>query len=97
MTPEPSPITILARAIRADKPALIALLLEQGEAHLSFVRQTTNKAAASAALDLYHAHGEIVRLVNEGDLLAICHEVRLQVPAVHAARKLLEENANVSA
>lgn len=86
-----SPITIIKRAIDLDKLGLLALLQERGEAHRSFVRQTTNKAAASAALDLYHAHEEIIRLINEDDLLAICHEVRLQVPALHAANQILEK------
>jgi hypothetical protein len=91
---EPSPITIIKRAINLDKPGLLTLLRELGEAHFSFVRQTTNKAAASAALDLYHAHEEIIRLINEDDLLAICHEVRLQVPAVHAANQILKERSH---
>lgn len=90
---EPSPITILSRAINLDKPRLLALLQEHAEAHRSFVGQTTNKAAASAALDLYHTHEEIIRLINEDDLLAICHEVRLQVPALHAANQILKERS----
>lgn len=86
-----SPITILAQAIRADKPGLIALLREQEEAHRSFARQATNKAAVSAALGLKEACMEIIQHINDDDLLAICHEVRLQVPALHAARKILEK------
>ncbi len=85
-----SPITILNRAIKLDKTGLLALLQEHAEAHRSFARQATNKAAVSAALGLEDACKRIIDLINVDDLLAICHEVRLQVPAIHAANQILK-------
>lgn len=87
---DPSPITILNRAIKLDKTGLLTLLQEHAEAHRSFAFNTTNKAASLAALGLEDACKHIIDLINEDDLLAICHEVRLQVPAVHAANQILK-------
>jgi len=87
---DPSPITILNRAIKLDKTGLLALLQEHAEAHRSFARQATNKAAVSAALGLKEACMEIIQHIHADDLLAICHEVRLQVPAIHAANQILK-------
>lgn len=80
----------LRRAIDADKPALIALLREHADWHASFARSTEDTAARCAAQDLSSACEEIVHLIEANDLIAILREVRMQVPALHAARQVLE-------
>lgn len=80
-------ISTLAKALRVPNDALVIALRAQAQEHLAFVPHTTNKAAA---LDLADACNEAATHLADGDLLAVLREVRTQVPALHAARKVLE-------
>jgi len=87
---EPSLTTVLSNAVKVDKAGFVSWLRADARLHAHFGRQSTDQAIASAAQEIAKAVNQAADLIESGDLLAICREVHMQIPAMRVARKILE-------